>query len=41
LGVKFGAILTGPVSTTQYTSNANHLNTRITELTDGVQTRTP
>lgn len=35
----FSATPTGPVSTTQYTYNADHLNTSITELTDGVQTQ--
>lgn len=35
----FGAQPTGPTTTTQYTYNADHLNTSITELTDGVQTQ--
>ncbi|MFN7123033.1 MAG: hypothetical protein ACK4NM_13485, partial [Hydrogenophaga sp.] len=36
---KFTATPTGPVSTTEYNYNAQHLNTRITELTDGVQSQ--
>lgn len=35
----FSAIPTGPISTTQYTYNADHLNTSITKLSDGVQTQ--
>ncbi|MDZ4100211.1 MAG: DUF6531 domain-containing protein [Hydrogenophaga sp.] len=36
---KFTSTPTGPLSSTEYNYNAQHFNTRITELTDGVQTQ--
>jgi YD repeat-containing protein len=36
---KFSAVLTGPLSTTQYAYNANNLNTSVTELINNVQTQ--